>query len=115
MAGNDFWSQFEPDELSPKVMRLSVLPPRQQKIETLTHYGNGNLACVRCGFSDIRALSLDHINGRSPADNWRNKARSGYALYRRLRSRGYPAGYQTLCMNCQWIKREENHELWRKI
>jgi len=75
------------------------------KAEVLTHYGNGILVCVRCGFSDIRALSLDHIDGTG----W-SERRSGHALYHQLRRKGYPTGYQTLCMNCQFIKRQENNE-----
>jgi len=75
------------------------------KAEILTHYGNGRLACIMCGFSDIRALSLDHIDGTG----W-SARRSGHALYHQLRKAGYPEGYQTLCMNCQFIKRQENNE-----
>ena len=35
---------------------------RKTKREVLTHYGNGKYACVKCGFDDGRALSIDHIN-----------------------------------------------------
>jgi len=31
----------------------------------------------------------------------------GSRFYYWLRRQGYPEGYQTLCMNCQWIKRSE--------
>lgn len=65
-------------------------------------------ACVRCGIVDIRCLSLDHVAGGG------NKARSkigyGEAYYKQLARAGYPAGYQTLCMNCQFIKRYLNRE-----
>lgn len=74
------------------------------KKEVLTHYGNGQLACVRCGFKDIRGLSIDHINGN------RGKDKDSRKLYRWLRRNNYPDGYQTLCMNCQFIKREEKKE-----
>ena len=33
------------------------------KIETLTRYGDGRLACVMCGESRLACLSLDHIDG----------------------------------------------------
>lgn len=73
----------------------------------LAHYGSGKVACVRCGFSDIRALSIDHING----DGWKDRnVRRGSNICYSLRSLGYPDGYQTLCMNCQFIKRSENGE-----
>lgn len=73
----------------------------KQKI--LTYYGNGKLACVKCGFNDIRALSVDHINGNGRDHRGKN-------LYEWIRQNNYPKGFQTLCMNCQWIKRVENNE-----
>lgn len=79
------------------------------KIETLTHYGNGRLACVQCSYDDIRALSIDHINGDG-AKHRSEIRRAGAGVYYWLKQRGYPIGYQTLCMNCQWIKKVENNE-----
>ena len=81
------------------------------KREILTHYGNGVCACIRCSFSDIRALTLDHIGGDTSK---RQKARSsGYYFYVDLKRQGFPDGYQTLCSNCQRIKQVEQKE-WRK-
>ena len=74
------------------------------KAQVLTHYGNGKCACVKCGFDDMRALSIDHVNGRS------EDRKVGSVLYSWLRRRLFPLGYQTLCMNCQYIKRTENSE-----
>jgi len=82
---------------------------QQVRIETLTYYGKGELACVRCGYNDIRALSIDHVKGDGKALRDLGEL-TGVALYRRLKNLGFPVGYQTLCMNCQWIKRKENHE-----
>jgi len=79
------------------------------KVEILTHYGNDNLGCVRCGFPDIRALSIDHVHGNG-ASHLRILKRQGSTFYSWLRVNKYPEGYQTLCMNCQWIKRHENKE-----
>ena len=78
------------------------------KREVLTHYGNGYLACVKCQFFDIRALSIDHISGGGTRR--RGGRRSSGVFYRWLKNNGYPLGYQTLCMNCQFIKRFENRE-----
>ena len=84
------------------------------KMDVLSHYGkDGNIACVRCGFTDIRALSIDHINGGGYRERKFEHLASGGPMYRRLQKNNYPAGYQTLCMNCQWLKRTENHELDR--
>ncbi len=79
------------------------------KKEVLAHYGNGKLACVKCGFADVRALSLDHIMGGGTKLR-RNGGTGGWTWYYKLRKQSYPKGYQTLCMNCQFIKREENNE-----
>ena len=79
----------------------------QLKSEILTHYGDGELACVRCGYTDIRALSIDHING----DGARHRRVENIgSLYPWLKRNQFPSGFQTLCMNCQWVKRVENGE-----
>lgn len=83
------------------------------KLEVVTHYGNGKAACLRCGFEDVRALCIDHINGYgiehrrsiSPSHEV-----SGSNFYAWLRREGYPLGFQTLCFNCNQIKKMENGE-----
>lgn len=77
------------------------------KREALVYYGNGELACVLCGFDDVRALSIDHIKGRGTQHR---RGWGGIKIYLWLKQQGYPGGYQTLCMNCQFIKRAENKE-----
>ena len=76
----------------------------------LSHYSgsNGKPRCVRCGFEDIRALTIDHIAGNG-AQEKREKG-TGEKFYYYLRKHGFPEGYQTLCANCQFIKRVENKE-----
>lgn len=61
--------------------------------------------CVRCGFSDIRALQIDHIHGGG-----RNEIqRMGWpAYYKKVLDAS--EGYQLLCANCNWIKRSERKE-----
>lgn len=92
-----------------KVWKKAYDKKRYQEVreEVLTHYGGGKLACIRCGFFDVRALSIDHIEGGGS----QHKKVIGQTIYYYLRARGYPEGYQTLCMNCQFIKREENNEV----
>lgn len=70
------------------------------KAETLEHYGRGILACVVCGYYDVRALTLDHIQ---PIGQQKRRV-TGLMFYRILQREGYPSGYQTLCANCQMIK-----------
>jgi hypothetical protein len=62
--------------------------------------------CARCGFSDYRALQIDHVNGGGleelRAYSWR-----GY-LPKVLEDKDN--NYVCLCANCNWIKRAENDE-----
>lgn len=64
-----------------------------------------------CGFIDERALSIDHINGGGMQHRRElSGGGTGINFYRWLRDTGYPEGFQTLCMNCQWIKRIKKNE-----
>lgn len=103
------WRQRNPD----KVAEAQANWKYKIKVEVLSHYGNGGLACVSCGFSDIRALTLDHINNNGAEERRANKVvkSGGTWLYQWLRRQGYPGGYQTLCMNCQFIKEKVSRGL----
>lgn len=73
------------------------------KTEVLTHYGKGRLACVMCGESRLACLSIDHIKGGG--HKHRSKlGKEGYKFYTWLKKEDFPKGYQTLCMNCQFVK-----------
>lgn len=86
----------------------------QLKIDVLTHYGNGICVCVKCGYNDIRALALDHINNNGAEERNHQHGYSskniGSTFYRRLRKENYPSGYQTLCYNCNQIKEIEHRK-----
>lgn len=82
------------------------------KREALLHYCNGDIKCSRCGFTDERALSLDHINGDGCVLREQTKC-SKTAQY--AKNNGYPDNLQVLCMNCQYIKRDENKEYRRPV
>lgn len=82
------------------------------KTEVLTHYGGGRLACVKCGETRLPCLTIDHISGGG-SEHRRRIANWSICSY--LKSNGLPQGYQTLCMNCQFIKKfEENETGWKK-
>lgn len=68
----------------------------------------GNV-CKKCGFSDRRALQIDHIDGGGKLE--RKKFSVGYMYIRILRMRHPEKKYQILCSNCNWIKRVENNEV----
>lgn len=58
--------------------------------------------CVNCGFTDTRALQIDHVNGGGCKE--RRKTGGTRAIYAKI-ARGNIEGYQVLCANCNWIKR----------
>jgi serine/threonine protein phosphatase PrpC len=76
---------------------------RRLKETVLTHYGNGEMKCVLCGFDNPHALTIDHINGNG-ATHRRAIGGGGVKTYLWLRRNDYPAGYRTLCANCQLIE-----------
>lgn len=61
--------------------------------------------CVRCGFSDPRALQIDHILGGG------SRERRLGAKKMNLKILANSSGYQLLCANCNSIKKHENHEV----
>lgn len=88
---------------------ISSLDRKNPRLVVVEYLGG---CCVRCGFSDIRALQIDHVNGGGT----REKRNGGtYQMYRRLYrmvlNNEVIRDYQVLCANCNWIKRHENHEV----
>jgi hypothetical protein len=79
--------------------RESVL---RLKRETLKHYG---AACRCCGESHIELLTIDHLTGRGGRLHRRGKTPLvGARMYRWLRKKGFPKGFQILCWNCNAAK-----------
>lgn len=106
----EWWAKWH-QENREEILRKKREKKWASKEEVLTHYGNGKYACVKCGFNNKYTLTLDHMEGGGNAERKRLKSQGGVSFYRWLKKNNYPLGYQTLCMNCQWIKRMENHEL----
>lgn len=84
----------------------------QRKLEAFELFGG---TCAECGFSDIRALQIDHVNGcHLPRHERIKKGESGLKLYMRLLKGSVDkTKYQLLCANCNWIKRVESGECRR--
>jgi hypothetical protein len=85
------------------------------RISILNKLSDGDIKCKRCGFTDIRALQIDHINGGGNKDV--KKYDNLYKYYKWLNSLSsieLKKEYQILCANCNWIKRWENGEMGRK-
>jgi hypothetical protein len=71
----------------------------------------GHSICIRCGFSDVRALQLDHKHGGGRKH--RLSLPSGNTYLRRLLALSLDQlteTFQILCANCNTIKRIENNE-----
>ncbi len=70
--------------------------------------------CALCGFDDVRALQIDHINGGGGKELAKC---NGTAYYNKvIRSvLNKENKYQLLCANCNWIKRVTNSEINQTI
>ncbi len=77
----------------------------QIRLDIFKKLGN---KCVRCGFSDIRALQIDHINGRNKEKRMQWYAFRNYLLD--LPESELFKNYQILCANCNKIKQYEENE-----
>lgn len=93
-----------------KYRNLKIKYRKNLKIEVLKHYGNGILACVLCGESHPACLSIDHVDGNGSKHRRELGLKTSRQFYQWLRTNRYPEGYQTLCMNCQFIKRDGRKE-----
>lgn len=72
-----------------------------QRLKVLTHYTNGALTCKFCGFSDVRALCVDHVNNDGARDR---ENMTGSGIYAHIIRQNFPDTYQVLCANCNQIK-----------
>jgi len=80
---------------------------REKRKLILEKLGN---KCIKCGFSDYRALQIDHIHGNGSKET-RKIGING--LYRKILSMNrddIKKEYQLLCANCNWIKRYKRKE-----
>lgn len=81
------------------------------KKETFNILGN---KCVKCNFTDHRALQIDHIAGGGVKELSRRGSGQKYKghYYSHVKNSILSGEnvYQLLCANCNWIKRFENNE-----
>jgi hypothetical protein len=69
-------------------------------------------ACALCGFTDKRALSLDHIRGGGSREY---KTCGPMAPYVRATREHQPDEFRTLCMNCQFITASEQRRARKAV
>lgn len=94
-----------------KIRTRAYVHVRQQRhdilrLEVFGHYGGPHCAC--CGERMLLFLSLDHIENDGAAQRkvlrGQNVSQRGIHFYSWLRKRGFPPGFQVLCMNCNFGK-----------
>ena len=82
---------------------------KRKKLKNKVFEKLGN-KCAQCGFSDTRALQIDHINGDGHEERTLQKDTWKYYNHILKSIENGENRYQLLCANCNWIKRIENHE-----
>jgi hypothetical protein len=87
-----------------RVRELACLSNNKKRLAIIAFLGD---SCVKCGFSDWRALQIDHVNGGGVKE-YKEIKRCTSIFYKRIKS--HKEKYQLLCANCNWIKRYENNE-----
>jgi hypothetical protein len=75
----------------------------RKRVKFITEMGG---KCVKCGFSDWRALQVDHI--QSDGADEREARHNTAKWYKHVLE--HPERYQLLCANCNWIKKYELKE-----
>ena len=79
---------------------------RRQRLASIAILGG---ICNKCGFDDMRALQIDHINGGGTME-LKKKGGAHYTTGVIRSVLNKENKYQLLCANCNWIKRVENKE-----
>lgn len=78
------------------------------KDQVFSHYGK---SCSLCGFSNMDALTIDHID-QNGAEHRRelkgSRQGGGMMTYRWLVKNSFPGGFRTLCQNCNVIAYKEH-------
>jgi hypothetical protein len=64
--------------------------------------------CAKCGFSDYRALQIDHVSGDGYKDRLNTTKNYCNVVMESIKNKENK--YQLLCANCNWIKKVENNE-----
>lgn len=72
------------------------------KIEVFNHYCKGNVRCQcpKCDVSEIKFLTIHHINNDGAKHRKEINTNGGTGYYIWLKRNNFPDGYQVLCYNC---------------
>ena len=84
---------------------------RRKALRNAVFAAYGGPVCACCGERELAFLTLDHINNNGAAERRKIAGRANAAgtfTYAWLAKKGFPPGYQVLCMNCNFGKRMNN-------
>jgi len=79
------------------------------RLQTYQHYCKGKIQCNCCGEDRLEFLTLDHINGNGSEHRRQidpDKKIGGNGVYYWLKKNNWPEGFQILCCNCNFAKRQ---------
>ncbi len=71
----------------------------RRKERILSHYSEGIMRCALCPTTDVRILTIDHMEGNGNAHRKSVKVASGSAFYKWIEESGFPLGFRVLCFN----------------
>ena len=79
---------------------------KRLRVEVIKLLGN---KCKFCGFTDTRALQIDHVNGGGRIDRHKYGMNFNSMVIKSVKKGENK--YQLLCANCNFIKRYTNNEM----
>lgn len=98
----------------PNHKRVDALSHRRinakKRMEIITILGS---QCKQCGFTDNRALNIDHVNGGGTKERLTHGGNYYGAVLKKIKSGNQD--YQILCCNCNQIKKQEKEEDTNRI
>lgn len=79
----------------------------KNKFKVFSHYCQGDIKCQYCNQNDIDVLSIDHVNGDGAEHRKKINSKGGNNFHRWLKKNNFPDGFQILCFNCNFKKRNQ--------
>jgi hypothetical protein len=71
------------------------------RVRAETYEAYGGAVCVCCGETEQHFLTIDHVHNNGAEERREMESTRGSKnFYVRLKTAGFPSGYQVLCQNC---------------
>lgn len=101
-----FLASLNPEELkAQRAKEVQWAKKRHLKNKDKVFAAYGGYICKCCGEKEISFLSIDHINNDGYKLFKEGVHPKGTAFYGWLVKNSFPSGFQVLCMNCQFGKK----------